>query len=118
MRDCHVDQVIDLPNPLIGLLRLWISKPLLRRELGIILGPKASIEEELGIFPSPKASIEGAKSRAYIGGGSENVFRDGKLENYSKSKCLYRKEMLGIFQSSKTYIEGESSEFFQVPELI
>ena len=35
--------------------------------------------EELGIILSPKASIEGAKSRAYIEGGSESLFRDGKL---------------------------------------
>ena len=37
------------------------------------------LREELGIILSPKASIEGAKSRANIGGGFENLFRDGKL---------------------------------------
>ena len=51
--------------------------------------------EELGIILSPKASIEGAKFRAYIGGESESLFRDGKLE---------------IIPSPKASIKGESSE--------
>jgi len=54
-----------------------------------------------GIFPNPKASIEGAKYRAYIGGGSESLFRNGKL---------------GICLSSKASLKRKSSEFFQVPK--
>ena len=53
------------------------------------------------IFLSPEASIEGAKSGAYIGGGSKSLFRDGKLEiistsierkarNFSKFQSLFR----------------------------
>jgi len=58
---------------------------------------------ELEISSSPKASIEGAKSRAYIGGGSESLFRDGKLE---------------IILKPRASIKRESSEFFQVPKPI
>ena len=47
--------------------------------------------EELGILLSSEISIEGAKSRAYIGRGSEILLRDEKL---------------GIFLSPKASIEG------------
>ena len=65
--------------------------------------PKPLQRGELGIFPSSKASIEGAKSKAYIGGGVQKLFRDGKLE---------------IRLSPNASIERKSSEFFQVLELI
>ena len=73
------------------------------RELEIIPSLRASIEGEsseffqvlniileggdLGISVSPKASIEGAKSRAYIRGGSK-VSLEGKARNYAKSRSL------------------------------
>ena len=53
---------------------------------------------DIGISVSPKASIEGAKSRAYIGGGPEASL---EMEN-SKLFC------------PEASIEGESSEFRHV----
>jgi len=52
--------------------------------------------EELGIILCPKASTEGAKSRAYIGEGTESLFRGGDL---------------GIAS-----LERERLEFFKVPK--
>jgi len=57
---------------------------------------------DLGISVSPKASSEGAKSRAYTRGGPK-ASSEGKARSFSKFQNLYR---------------GESSEFFQVPELV
>ena len=73
---------------------------------------------------SPRASIEEEKSRAYIGGGSEGLFRDGKLEI-----CLSRKASIegaksrayiGGGPKAKTHysfsLEMESPKLFQVPK--
>ena len=59
--------------------------------------------EELGNILSPKASIEGVKSGAYIGGGFESLFRDGKLGLILSPKA----GKLGIASS-----ERERSELF------
>ena len=107
MRDCRVGpaidvgQVIDLPNPLIGLLRLWIE---FRNEV-----------VRAWNFTSPKAYIE---ERARNFSKSQSLYKGVRARNFYKSQSLYRKEKLGIFQNPKTYIEGERSEFFQVSELI
>ena len=43
---------------------------------------------------------------------------DERARNYSKSQSLYRRGELGIFLRPKASLERESSEFFQIPELI
>ena len=92
------------------------------RGLEIFPSPKAYIGGEggdLGIFPSLKASMEVVKSRSYIGGGPKTS-TEGKPRNFSKSQSLCRRGEgeLSIFPRPKASIEGKSSEFFQVPELI
>ena len=75
--------------------------------------------EEHGIILSPEASLEGAKSRAYIGGGFESLFRDGKLGLILSAKAYiegerleqpHRREKVRNILSPKAYLEGESSE--------
>ena len=68
-------------------------------------------EAKVGIFPSPKFSIEGAKSRAYIGRGSENLFRDGKLEIILSPNASIRKS-LEFFKVSKPISRGRARNFF------
>ena len=71
---------------------------------------------ELGIFFSPKASIE---RTAYIGRGSENLFRDGKLESPSPRASIERESSEFSQVPGLIYVGwGKSSKFFQVPELI
>ena len=78
------------------------------------------------IFFSPRAYMrEGGRAQNFS--KSHSLYK-GRVQSFSEFKSLYRKNSfefqgfhrgadLEIFQSLKAYIEGESSEFFQVLSL-